>query len=235
MNVRNWFKRGKLLEYFTIGWNLLEGLIAVGAGIIAGSLSLVGFGVDSFIESTSGAALLWRLRVDDEETRERREQIALRLVGASFLLLAAYVAYDSITTLIWRELPERSYLGITLLVISLIVMPILARSKRRVAAQIKSRALEADSRQTDLCVYLSAISLGGRALNAAFGWWWADPIAALGFVPYSLRHTCATLLLLKGVNIKVVSERLGHSSVKITLDTYQPRFAGNAGKRVKRA
>ncbi len=117
------------------------------------------------------------------ETRERREQIALRLVGASFLLLAAYVAYDSITTLIWRESPETSYIGIGLLVISLIVMPILARSKRRIAKQIKSRALEADSKQTDLCVYLSAISLGGLALNAAFGWWWSDPVAALLMIP----------------------------------------------------
>lgn len=176
-------KRGRTLEYFTIGWNLLEGVIAVGAGIIAGSPSLVGFGFDSFIESTSGAALLWRLSVDDEETRERREQIALRLVGASFLLLAAYVAYDSITTLIWRESPEASVVGIVLLVVSLIVMPVLARAKRRVAVQIKSRALEADSRQTDLCVYLSAISLGGLALNAVFGWWWADPVAALVMIP----------------------------------------------------
>ncbi len=176
-------KRGILLEYFTIGWNLLEGGVAVGAGIIAGSPSLIGFGFDSFIESTSGAALLWRLRVDAEETRERREQIALRLVGASFLLLAAYILYDSITALIWRESPETSYIGIALLIISLIVMPILARSKRRVAKQIKSRALEADSKQTDLCVYLSAISLGGLGLNALFGWWWADPIAALVMIP----------------------------------------------------
>lgn len=176
-------KRGRLLEYFTIGWNLLEGLVAVGSGIVAGSPSLVGFGFDSFIESTSGAALLWRLRVDDEETRERREQIALRLVGISFLVLAAYVAFDSITTLIWHESPERSYLGIALLIISLVVMPVLARSKRQVAKQIKSRALEADSKQTDLCVYLSAISLGGLALNAAFGWWWADPVAALLMIP----------------------------------------------------
>ena len=176
-------KRGILLEYFTIGWNLLEGAVAVGAGIVAGSPSLVGFGFDSFIESTSGAALLWRLRVDNEETRERREQIALRLVGASFLLLAAYILYDSITTLIWRESPDTSYVGIVVLIISLIVMPILARNKLRVAKQIKSRALEADSKQTDLCVYLSAISLGGLGLNALFGWWWADPIAALLMIP----------------------------------------------------
>jgi divalent metal cation (Fe/Co/Zn/Cd) transporter len=107
----------------------------------------------------------------------------MRLVGASFLLLAAYVAYDSITTLVWRESPETSYIGIVLLIISLIVMPVLARAKRRVAVEIKSRALEADSKQTDLCVYLSAISLGGLALNAAFGWWWADPVAALIMIP----------------------------------------------------
>ena len=104
------------------------------------------------------------------------------LVGASFLLLAAYVAYDAINSLIWREWPEASYIGIVLLVVSLIVMPILARSKRRVAKQINSRALEADSRQTDICVYLSAISLGGIGLNALFGWWWADPVAALVMV-----------------------------------------------------
>jgi divalent metal cation (Fe/Co/Zn/Cd) transporter len=182
-NRADFIRRGILLEYFTIGWNLLEGAVAVGAGILAGSPALVGFGFDSFIESTSGAALLWRLRVDDEETRERREQIALRLVGASFLLLAAYVLYDSVTTLIWRELPETSFTGIALLIISLVVMPILARSKRRIAKQINSRALEADSKQTDLCVYLSAISLGGLGLNALVGWWWADPVAALVMIP----------------------------------------------------
>lgn len=186
-------KRGILLEYFTISWNLIEGTIAVGAGIIAGSPSLVGFGFDSFIESTSGAALLWRLRVDDEATRERREQIALRLVGAGFLALAAYVLYDSISALIWRESPETSFIGIALLVISLIVMPILARSKRSVAKQINSRALEADSKQTDLCVYLSAISLGGLGLNALFGWWWADPVAALVMIPIIVNEGIAGL------------------------------------------
>lgn len=186
-------RRAKLLEYFTIGWNLVEGIIAVASGIVAGSPSLVGFGFDSFIESTSGATLLWRLRVDDEETRERREHIALRLVGVCFLLLAGYVTYDSITTLVWRELPERSLIGIAILVVSLIVMPILARSKRSVAHQIKSRALEADSRQTDLCVYLSAISLGGLALNALFGWWWADPVAALVMVSIIVKEGIGAL------------------------------------------
>ena len=174
---------GRTLEYFTVGWNLMEGAVSVAAGIIAGSPSLIGFGFDSFIESTSGVALLWRLRINDDVSEERREQIALRLVGASFLLLAAYVAYDSATTLVWRQLPESSYVGIGITTLSLIVMPVLARSKRRVAKQIKSRALEADSKQTDLCIYLSAISLGGLALNALFGWWWADPVAAIVMIP----------------------------------------------------
>lgn len=176
-------QRGRTLEYFTIGWNLVEGTIAVSAGIIAKSPALVGFGFDSFIESISGTALLWRLRIDNEETRERREQIALRLVGASFLILAAYVTYDSITSLIWQESPDASYIGVGLTFVSVIVMPFLARGKRNVAKKIKSRALEADSKQTDLCVYLSAISLTGLGLNALFGWWWADPVAALIMVP----------------------------------------------------
>jgi len=176
-------RRGVLLEYFTIGWNLLEGLVAVGSGIVAGSPSLIGFGFDSFIESTSGVALLWRLRIDDEHLRERRDQIALRLVGVCFLILAAYILYDSVKTLIYRESPESSMVGIGITLVSLVIMPVLAYKKREVARQIKSKALEADSRQTDLCVYLSAITLGGLALNAILGWWWADPIAALVMVP----------------------------------------------------
>ena len=174
-------KRGRRLEYLTIGWNLLEGVVAVGAGLVAGSTALVGFGFDSFVESLSGGALLWRLRSDEDS--ERREQIALRLVGASFLILAAYVAFDAGKSLILREPPEASYVGITLSALSLVVMPLLARAKRRVAAGLNSRAMQADSRQTDICAYLSAILLGGLLLNALFGWWWADPVAALVMVP----------------------------------------------------
>ena len=192
-NRAQFVRRGILLEYFTIGWNLLEGAVAVGAGMVSGSPSLVGFGLDSFIESTSGTALLWRLRVDDPETREYREKVALRFVGVSFLLLGIYVLYDSITTLIWRELPDTSYIGIALLIVSLIVMPILARAKRSVAVKIQSRALEADSKQTDLCVYLSAISLGGLVLNLLFGWWWADPVAALVMIPIIVKEGIAGL------------------------------------------
>jgi divalent metal cation (Fe/Co/Zn/Cd) transporter len=179
-------RRGRLLEYLTIGWNMLEGVVAVGSGLVAGSAALVGFGVDSFIESLSGGALLWRLRSDEDS--ERRERIALKLVGVSFLALAAYVAYDAASSLVRREPPEASYVGIALAAVSLVVMPLLARAKRRVAAGLGSRALEADSRQTDICAYLSAILLGGLLLNALIGWWWADPVAALVMVPIIARE-----------------------------------------------
>jgi len=129
-------KRGRLLEYFTISWNSLEAIIAVGAGLIAGSIALVGFGFDSVIEVSSGAILLWRL-----VSGEHREQLALRLVGVSFLALAAYVAFDAIKSLWFREPPDASYVGIALAALSVIVMPILARAKRNVAANLNSRAM----------------------------------------------------------------------------------------------
>jgi divalent metal cation (Fe/Co/Zn/Cd) transporter len=171
-------RRGRVLEYFTIGWNSLEAIIAIAAGVAAGSIALIGFGVDSVIESSSGAVLLWRLFAGEE-----RERLALKLVGVSLLALAAYVAFDAIKSLIFQERPDESYIGIVLAAASLIVMPILAREKRKTAAKLNSRALHADSRQTDICAYLSAILLGGLLLNALFSWWWADPIAALIMIP----------------------------------------------------
>src|SRR5678815_4512753 len=162
-------RRGRYLEYFTIGYNSLEGLIAVTAGLIAGSIALVGFGFDSLIEVTSGAVLLWRLNADiDEERRERVEAISLRIVGVCFVLLAIYVTYDSAKSLIKREAPHESIAGIVLAAVSLMVMPLLVRAKRKVARAINSRALMADSKQTELCTYLSAILLGGLLLNAFF-------------------------------------------------------------------
>ena len=176
--------RGIQLEWFTVGWNVLEGIVAIGSGAFAGSVALVGFGIDSGLESASGGVLLWRLHAErngrDAEAVERR---ALKLVGASFLLLAAYVAFGAARTLLLRERPERSVVGIALATLSLIVMPLLARAKRRAAAKLSSRALHADSRQTSICAYLSAILLGGLLLNALLGWWWADPVAALAMVP----------------------------------------------------
>jgi divalent metal cation (Fe/Co/Zn/Cd) transporter len=171
-------RRGRRLEYLTIVWNSLEGIIAVGAGIVAGSIALVGFGIDSVIEVSSGAIILWRLVSGDH-----REKIALKLVGASFLALAAYVGFDAVKSLWFFEPPDASYAGIALASISLVVMPWLARAKRKVAYALNSRAMHADSRQTDICAYLSAILLGGLVLNAFVGWWWADPVAALVMVP----------------------------------------------------
>ncbi len=171
-------RRGRKLEFFTVGWNSLEAVVAISAGVFAGSVALVGFGVDSVIESLSGAVLLWRLFAG-----EHREQLALKLVGASFLVLAAYVAFDAGKSLLLREPPDESYIGIGLAILSLLVMPVLARAKRQVAANLNSRALAADARQTDICVYLSAILLVGLALNALFGWWWADPLAGLVMIP----------------------------------------------------
>ena len=185
----HFIRRGKLLEYLTIGYNSLEGIIAIGAGVIAGSVALVGFGFDSAIEVISGAALLWRLHADvDEQRRERVEQLTLRIVGWSFLLLAAYVLFDAGKSLLRREPPNESIAGIVLAAVSLVVMPLLVRAKRRVAKAISSKALEADATQTALCTYLSAILLGGLLLNAIAGWWWADPVAALIMVPIIVRE-----------------------------------------------
>jgi divalent metal cation (Fe/Co/Zn/Cd) transporter len=176
--------RGKRLAYFTIAWNSFEGLFAIVAGAFAGSISLVGFGIDSFIEVTSGSVMLWRMAVDaDVKRRERNEKLSLRIVGICFMALAAFIVYESISDLLSKKAPEHSIPGIILACISLLVMPILSRAKKRVGAELGSRAVKADARQTDFCVYLSAILVIGLVLNAALSWWWADPISALIMVP----------------------------------------------------
>jgi divalent metal cation (Fe/Co/Zn/Cd) transporter len=177
-------QRGKHLEYFTIAWNTLEGLVAVVAGAFAGSISLVGFGIDSFIEVTSGMVLLWRMSVDaDALKRERNEMLSLRLVGVCFLALALYVGYESVSDLVSRKAPEHSIPGIVLACVSLVVMPLLSRAKKKVATGLGSSAMHADAKQTDFCVYLSAILLIGLLLNETLGWSWADPLAGLVMVP----------------------------------------------------
>jgi divalent metal cation (Fe/Co/Zn/Cd) transporter len=174
------------LAGFTVGYNLAEGVIAVIAAVIAGSGALLGFGLDSAIESISGSVLLWRLTVERQrpERAERVEHLAARAIGVSFLVLAAYVAYDAISALANREEPATSVVGIALTSISLVVMPVLARRKHHVAVALGSKAAEADTNQTWACVWLSAVVLVGLTLNAALGWWWADPIAALGVVGF---------------------------------------------------
>ena len=177
-------RHGRRLEYFTIAWNALEGLVAVVAGAIAGSISLVGFGIDSFIEVTSGAALLWRMSVDaDVHQREGNERSALKIVGACFLALAAYIVYESATDLWSKSASEHSIPGIILACVSLIVMPLLSRAKRKVGRALGSAAMHADAKQTEFCTYLSAILLAGLLLNTLFGLWWADPVAAVVMVP----------------------------------------------------
>lgn len=187
-------RRGRHLEYFTIGWNSLEGLIAVAAGAVAGSISLVGFGVDSFIEVTSGAALLWRMAGDDDAClRERREALTLRIVGVCFLVLATYVALEALSNLRSGTHADTSRAGIALAAASLVVMPLLSRAKRRVARGLGSGAMHADARQTEFCTYLSAILLAGLVLNAAFGVWWADSVAALLMTPIIIKEGVAGL------------------------------------------
>ena len=177
-------RRGLWLNYVTIGYNTVEAIVALAAGLVAGSVALVGFGVDSGIELTASVAAQWRLRADlDPDRRERVERVTHRVIGASFLALAAYVAVESVATLWEREAPDASTVGLVILILSVLVMPVLARAKRHVARALQSRALEADAAQTSLCAYLSVIALAGVGLNAALGWWWADPAAAIVMVP----------------------------------------------------
>ncbi|MGE5230172.1 MAG: cation transporter [Deltaproteobacteria bacterium] len=177
-------RRGRWLAYATLGYNGLEALVALAAGVVASSVALIGFGLDSLIELTASLAGLWRLHADvDPRRRTVVERRALRLVGACFLALAGYVAYEATTALLAHAAPARSLVGIALAVASLAVMPLLAGAKRKVAARLQSSALTAEARQTEICAYLSAILLAGLGLNAVLGWWWADSVAALTMAP----------------------------------------------------
>lgn len=175
------------LEYFTIAWHSLEALVALVAGLMAGSIALKGFGFDSVIETACGATLLWRLRqrAKSEETAESR---ALWIVGLTFFALAAYVGYESLTDLLFGHHPRESLIGILVACVSFVVMPLLGRSKRRVARRLGSRALAADGMQNYLSSFLSFTLLAGLGLNAWQGWWWADPVAALAMVALVIRE-----------------------------------------------
>lgn len=192
-------RRGIRLEYLTVGWNSLEAVVAVVAGLAAGSIALVGFGLDSVVEVLAGSMLLWRLRVEvahahgecaDTEQAERR---ALRFVGVTFFLLALYVTYESGRKLVNQERPDESPLGLALAATSLILMPLLALAKLRVARALGSRALAADAKETAVCSYLSLALVVGLGANALWGWWWADPVAALAMIPLMLKEGAEAL------------------------------------------
>ena len=177
-------RRGQWLTWATLAYNSLEGLLSVVAAALAGSVALLGFGIDSFIEVAASLAAMWRLRADRDLARRGQAELwTLRVIGVCFLLLAAYIGLDAAIALLRRAEPQESRLGIGIAAASLLVMPLLARRKRRVATRLASKALRAEARQTDICAYLSLILLVGLALNAAVGWWWADPVAALVMVP----------------------------------------------------
>jgi divalent metal cation (Fe/Co/Zn/Cd) transporter len=175
------------LEVFTVGWNIIEATVAIGAGLLVGSVALIGFGVDSGIEVISAVALLWRLLkagpntgVQEESAAEKK---ALYLVAATFFLLAAYILYEAIGSLLSGEGPESSTVGLVLSILSILIMPTLAYLKGRTGREMGSRALVADSKETWVCAYLSVALLAAVGLNEAFGWWWADPLGALAMLP----------------------------------------------------
>lgn len=179
------FQRALVLEYFTIAWNVVEAAVALAAGGFAGSIALVGFGLDSLMEVTSAAALVWRLRRHGDPDREvEAERRALRIVGYTFFALAAFVTFQAGSILLRRAAPEESVIGIALAGVSMVVMPWLGFAKKKVARRIRSQALEADATETLVCSYLSLTLLIGLGANALWGFWWADPIAALAIVGF---------------------------------------------------
>ncbi len=176
--------RGRRLTLATLAYNSLEAAVALAAGAAAGSVALVGFGADSLIEIAAGGAAIWRLARDaNASERERAERLARRFIGICFLALALYVLLESGAALVRGDRPRESWLGIAIAALSLVVMPVLAAAKTRVGRALRSRAVQSEAKQTNVCAWLSGILLGGLALNALLGWWWADPVAGLAMVP----------------------------------------------------
>jgi divalent metal cation (Fe/Co/Zn/Cd) transporter len=178
-------RRIRLLVAATITYNVIEAIVAITAGTIASSIALIGFGLDSVIEVSSAAAVAWQFAGPDHE---RREKVALRVIAGSFFVLAAYVAVEALRTLVVGHEPEQSTVGIVLVATSVVIMPFLSWAQRRAGRELGSASAVADSRQTLLCTYLSAAVLLGLVLNATLGWWWADPLVALGLAAVAVRE-----------------------------------------------
>ena len=182
-----WFNRA------TIGWNTVEGVIAVAAGVAAGSVSLVGFGFDSGIEVSAALILAWRLHQEQRKgCTQASDRNATRAIALSFVALALYVGVESTRDLVSGARPEESVVGIALASLSLVFMPVLARAKRKLAPTLGSSAVLADAKQTNLCALLSAVVLAGLGANAVLGWWWADPAAGLGIAVLAATEAART-------------------------------------------
>lgn len=178
----------RLFVAATIGYNLVEAAVAISAGTIASSTALIGFGLDSLVEVASAAAVAWQFSAATHEGREDRERIALRLIAVAFFALAAYVSFESVRSLVGGHAADHSTVGIVLAAVSLAVMPALSLAQRRAGRELRSASAVADSKQTLLCTYLSAVLLAGLLLNSLFGWWWADPAAAMVIAVLAVRE-----------------------------------------------
>ena len=195
-NILKYKKRALILSYFTVGYNVLEGLFSIIAGVLANSIALKGFGLDSFIESLSGSVMIWRFRKYGRLSREIEERIekrAAKLVAVSFFILAVYIMYESIRKLYLKEIPAPSLIGLVVVILSIIVMPVLFYFKYRTGVLIKSKSLIADSKETLACVLLSIAVLFGIGLNYLYGFWQADPIAGIFIAGYLVKEGFSTL------------------------------------------
>jgi cation diffusion facilitator family transporter len=189
-------KKALLLSYFTVGYNICEGIVSIFIGFMAGSIALVGFGLDSFVESSSGSVMIWRFRKHgkiSEEEEEKVEKKAIRFVAYTFFILGAYVLFESVKKLYFHEIPNPSIIGIIIAVVSIIVMPVLFYMKYQTGKSIKSRSLVADSKETMACVFLSVALFIGLGLNYLYGLWQADPIVGLIIVIFLFREGYETL------------------------------------------
>jgi divalent metal cation (Fe/Co/Zn/Cd) transporter len=190
-NISKYKKRALILSYFTVGYNIFEGVVSIIAGILANSIALEGFGMDSFIESLSGSIMIWRFKKYGKISRDEEERVekrAAKLIAISFFILAAYIIYESIRKLYFREIPDPSIIGLIIVILSIIVMPVLFYLKYRTGVLIKSKSLIADSKETLACVLLSFAVLFGIGLNYLYGFWQADPIAGILIAGYLIKE-----------------------------------------------